>query len=101
MYLSHSDNNTISVIDSIKDQIILKDLTVGNNPTNIDFDPKNNKVFVINEDSNTVSVIDGNINKVIKTMEIGNKPYDVDFNPDINSLYVTNSYDDTINIIKL
>ena len=50
---------------------MIKNVTVGNIPASVAFNPSNGYTYVTNVDSNTVSVIDGSTNTVIDTIPMG------------------------------
>src|SRR5689334_13210548 len=54
---------------------------VGTYPVRIAVNPVNNKIYVTNEFSNSVSVISGGLNSVTNTIPVGNFPYTVAVNP--------------------
>ena len=49
-----------------------------------------NLVYVANQGSNTVSVLNGRTNEVIATIPVGTLPIDIVGNPATNRLYVVN-----------
>jgi YVTN family beta-propeller protein len=51
-----------------------KNVTVGKNPTQVTYDPKNGDVYVANSNSSSVSVINGASNTVTKTISVGADP---------------------------
>jgi YVTN family beta-propeller protein len=57
------------------------------------------KLYAVNADSNTVSVIDTTTNTVNTTIPVGNKPLGIAHNPVNNELYVANRDDDTVSVI--
>ncbi|MCP3025376.1 YncE family protein [Halobacillus sp. A5] len=59
LYLSDSKNNQIQVFDTDKEKIIEK-VSVGKFPLSITADQKNEHLYVVNQQSSTVSVIDLN-----------------------------------------
>jgi len=56
-------------------------------------------VYVTNQDSKTVSVIDGALNKLIDTVTVGESPRRVVVNQETNTVYVTNQHSDTVSVI--
>jgi YVTN family beta-propeller protein len=58
-----------------------------------------NRVYVTNEESDNVSVIDGSNNRVIATVPVGGSPVDVDVNSLTNRIYVANSDSDNVSVI--
>jgi YVTN family beta-propeller protein len=74
---------------------------VGNYPfTTLEYNPITNKIYVANWDSQDVSVIDGNTNKVTDTIPVGVDPFAVEHNPSNNYIYVGNTDSDTVSIIN-
>jgi len=71
----------------------------GSFPIGIDINPITNKLYVANQFSNTISVIDTDKSKVEKNIDVGNSPYDVDVNPFSNRIYASNRDSDTISVI--
>jgi YVTN family beta-propeller protein len=61
--------------------------------------PVNNKIYVTNEFSNSVSVISGILNSVTNTITVGNFPYTVAVNPFNSRVYFTNRSSDSISVI--
>ncbi len=74
-------------------------LTVGTYPVGIAVNPVNNKIYVTNEFSNSVSVISGSLNSVTNTIPVGNFPYAVAVNPFNSRVYVTNRGSDSVSVI--
>ena len=60
--------NTVTIIDG--DTLGLTPLTVGNNPFDVESDAVTNKLYVMNNSDNTVSIIDGT-NDSITTIGVG------------------------------
>src|SRR2546430_4563404 len=57
------------------------------------------RVFVTNEKSDNVTVIDAATRKVIQTIPVGKRPRGVAVSPDGRRVYVTNSNSDTLSVI--
>ena len=74
-------------------------LTVDSYPIGVALNPVTRKVYVTNEFSNTVSVINGVTATKEDTITVGNFPYAVATNPFTNRVYVTNRGSDTVSII--
>ena len=68
-------------------------------PIGIAVNPSTNKVYVVNEFSNTVSVIDTNTDAVKSTINLGNFPYGIDMNPLNNRIYITNRGSNTVSVL--
>lgn len=74
-------------------------IRVGDNPWGVTVDTKTNRVYVANEESNTVSVIDGLTNSVIANVTGLTSPYHLDVNPTTNRVYVTSSQSNFVSVI--
>lgn len=57
------------------------------------------RAYVVNADSNTVSVIDRLTNRVVTTIEVGSHPADIAVNPLMARAYVANSGTNTVSVI--
>ncbi len=69
---------------------VIKTLTVGKDPTAVVLDPATHEVYVANERSNSVSVINATTNTVVKTIRVGLQPTTLLYNPSNKDLYVEN-----------
>ncbi len=74
-------------------------IKVGSLPVGIDFDSISNRIYVANQFSNMISIIDPKNAKVISNIEVEDSPYGIDVNPLTNRVYVTNRVADTVSII--
>ena len=75
--ISAQDENDEKVISLESSPII----SSGSFPVGIDINPITNKLYVANQFSNTISVIDTEKSKVEANIDAGESPYDVDVNP--------------------
>jgi YVTN family beta-propeller protein len=78
---------------------ILATITVGTNPRGIAFDSANNRMYVANHNSGTVSVISTASNTVIKTITVGANPWGVAFDSANNRMYVGKYNSNTVAVI--
>jgi YVTN family beta-propeller protein len=62
--------------------------------------PPSNKLYVINEGSDDIYVINGTTNKVIKNIPVGDHPRGVAYDSSSNNIYVANSADGTVSVIN-
>lgn len=60
---------------------MLTTISVGNSPTGVGVNTSTNLIYVANNNSNNVSVIDRNTNTVIVTVPVGSTPNRVRANP--------------------
>ena len=68
-------------------------------PFGIAFNPDNGFMYVTNQGSNSVSVINPATNTVVATIPVGSNPQVIAFNPDNGFIYVTNIGSHTVSVI--
>ncbi|HEY7079455.1 MAG TPA: beta-propeller fold lactonase family protein [Nitrososphaeraceae archaeon] len=79
--------------------IITSGIQVDSYPVGIAVNPNTDKIYVANEFSNTVSIIDESTDKVQATIKVGSFPYGIDVNPLNNRVYVANRGSNTVSVI--
>jgi YVTN family beta-propeller protein len=98
-----NDNNRSVTIENpyslIRRDLPNSGLDVNTFPVGIVVNPNIEKVYVANEFSNTVSVIDTETDKLKSTINAGDFPYGIDTNPLNNRVYVTNRGSNTVSVI--
>ena len=65
-------------------------LPVGRHPQGIAIDSKSNRIFVANVLGNSVTVIDGAKNNVVRDLNAGGHPYAVAVDPVLSRIYAAN-----------
>ena len=73
-------------------------IIVGNTPTDIQINNYTNKIYVANQGSNSVSVIDSN-SGTTKTIRVGLQPKSIAIDNDTNEIYVANALSNTVSVI--
>ena len=109
MYATNFGSSTASAIDTTSNTVIDTDpstleidpIAVGSLPTDIAYDPINQDIYVTNQGSGSVSVIDTTTNTEIETITVGDTPIGIDYDPINHRMYVTNSMDGTVSVINL
>ena len=74
-------------------------ITVGKSPFAIAFDSKNNKTYVVNQGSNSMTVINGHTYKTEAPIPVGKKPWAIAIDTKRKVIYVTNRGDNTVTAI--
>ncbi len=74
---------------SAQAQNVTTTVIVGHNPYSVAVNPVTNKIYVANDSSNNVTVIDGATNSPT-TVIVGTSPSSVAVNPVTNKIYVAN-----------
>ena len=70
---------------------VVATISVSSGPEGVAVNPNTNRVYVANQNSNTVSVIDGSTKGVGATIPVGTSPSGVAVNLGTNRVYVANS----------
>ncbi|MGN6632452.1 MAG: YncE family protein [Nitrososphaeraceae archaeon] len=74
-------------------------IKVDSYPIGIAVNSATGKIYVANEFSNTISVIDESTDKIQATIKVDSFPYGIDVNPLTNRVYVANRGSNTISVI--
>jgi YVTN family beta-propeller protein len=94
-----SPPNIVYIVDTNTGKI-LNETKVGKIPIDVYVDSKLNKVYVANQEDNTVSVINGTNYDILENITIGKSPSSMVFNPNDNKIYVANKGDNTVSVIN-
>ncbi len=97
-------SNWVSVIDTAANSV-LETISVGNMPHGITVHPDGRRIYVANQEDDTVSVIQTArpgaplTSAAIETIAVGDAPFGVACNASGSRLYVTNTQEDTVSVI--
>ena len=72
---------------------------MGDFPRTLEYNPGNNNIYVANQLSGDVSVIDSSTNTVIKTVDVGQHLQDLEYNPSNGYIYVANQGSNDVSVI--
>jgi len=98
LYCTNVFDNSILKID-LKEKKVKDILAVGKNPTCIKcFE---NSLFIVNSDSNSVSVIDTVAFTLAENIQVGGKPVDIEIDEKSKKIYIASYYGQSIEIIDL
>lgn len=102
LYVANNRDNTLSIIDTLTDNVITT-INVGLRPTALNISPDGSFIFVANQVSNSVVVIDGFKNEVIGQIALEPQalPNSVAVSPDATRVYVANRGTDNVSVIEL
>ena len=79
-------------------QTLLADVAAGTAPVALALNSTTNKVFVVNQGSNNLTVLDGLTYRTV-TVNVGLYPSAVAVNPSTNKIYVANTGDNTVTVV--
>lgn len=74
-------------------------IVVGRGPVAVAVNPTSARVYVANEGSNTISVVDATTDQVIATIPVGRLPSSVAVNPITNRIYVASLGANSLSVI--
>ena len=95
------ENNSVSVLEVGNDlNRKVREIKVGVEPRAIAITPDNQKVYVTNMVSGTVSVINANTYKTLRIILVGTEPFGCALTPDGSKLYVANFSSDSVSVIN-
>jgi YVTN family beta-propeller protein len=96
-YAVDPENDCVAVLDAAGHYAAA--VKVGTGPGAIAIDSVTNRIYVANEGSGNVSVIDGATDKVMATVPVGDLPYVIAANPVTNKIYIAKTFSNTITVI--
>lgn len=74
-------------------------IRTGESPHGIALAQDGSRLYVSNEGSNTVSVVDPNAMRIVTTVAVGWRPNQIALTPDGHSLWVTNNADHSVSVV--
>jgi YVTN family beta-propeller protein len=99
IYVTNSDDNTVSVINKTTNTVI-DTISIGVVPYGIEYDNVNQRMYVSNFGDGTVSVIDTTTNTVVGSpITVGSGPYGIEYDNVNQKMYVSNFGDGTVSVI--
>ena len=99
IYMSNYPNHTISVING--NNYAVKNILVGRGPSDLAYDAKNDLLYVLNNLSNSISVIDGASDRVTRVIPLAVEisPVSIAVDPDSGLVYLAS--DDIYGSIRI
>lgn len=95
--ITHFDADTVSIIDVVTQKVVAT-VTTGESPHGVAISPRGDRIYVSNEQANSVMVLDS-AGTPITEVSVGQRPNQVGITPDGKWLYVTIWGDDRVDII--
>jgi YVTN family beta-propeller protein len=105
VYVANFGDDSVSVISSDYNRKI-RDIPVGEGPSDIDIDEsiyqRRSIIYVVNELSNSTSVIHGTISQMElrKNISVGERPVDIAYNFITHTAYVANGDSDSVSVFS-
>jgi YVTN family beta-propeller protein len=82
LYVSNTHSGTISVIDTVRDEVVATIALGGGVPNRLVLTPDGTQAWAIHDKSRVISVVDVAGRKVLRKLKIGEWPYNLTFTPD-------------------
>jgi YVTN family beta-propeller protein len=82
LYVSNTHSGTISVIDTVRDEVVATIALGGGVPNRLVLTPDGTQAWAIHDKSRVISVVDVAARKVLRKLKIGEWPYNLTFTPD-------------------
>jgi len=99
IYVAVMGTNEIVALDLKSFEIVTRFPAGGERPTQLAFDAKNKRLFVTNQTTGTLSIIDAANGKLLQSVKTGDGALGVGFNPNTNLIYVANRRAGTVTVI--
>ncbi len=106
LFISNSGSNYLSIIDRSLERVIGA-VTVGNRPMGMALDTEQDRLYVVNSRSRSVSIVDTSQFLVLETIRLtaGIEPTDIVFMPDVTNpiegkLYIVNRVSNDVTVVS-
>jgi YVTN family beta-propeller protein len=99
IYVTNVNSNTVSVIDSRKNQVV-DTIPVGLFPNGIAFNPANGNMYVSNWNSGNIYEIDTTTKRLVDVFNLNGPKY-ITHNAANGNMYVSSGWNDTVNVISM
>lgn len=108
-YVSCWATASLAVIDLERENVPVKFVRVGPHPTEMIFNAARTRLYVVNSDGDSVSVIDTSSDRVVETISVrlaekalpGGSPEGLALNADGETLYVANAHSNAVAVVSL
>jgi YVTN family beta-propeller protein len=104
IYVTHSGDDLVSVIDTNNFAVTPIDLPDTSNSFSVAYDSEHDTMYVTDSFSDNVFVINTSTNAIIDTITqadgIGEDPFGIAYDPDLKRMYVVNNFDGTVSVIN-
>lgn len=101
LYVTNGDDGTISILDLSFNEEIAKISSGGILPFGIYYSEENDEIYVLNCESNSLSIICAETLEEKSSLLVGDYPYGLDFDSFNNLLYVSGNFDGNVSIVDV
>src|SRR5438552_12479709 len=80
-------------------QTVSQNISTGQQPMAVAVNETTNRAYIVNHNSNSITVVDGKTRTAIATIKVGAGPEAIAVNPLTNRVYVANSGESSVTVI--
>jgi YVTN family beta-propeller protein len=97
LYVPRAGNAQLAIVDEDSGDVV--NIATGATPCAVAINPATKRIYVVNHDDSTVTVVDGPQGKAVATVKVGEKPQGVAVDANSNRIYVANVHGDSVSMI--
>lgn len=99
LYGTAMGSNEIVVVDLAQKKLVQRWSAGGEGPTNLVLDPATQRLFVANQQTGTLTVLDARDGRLLKSVQTGDGALSVAFHPGRQQVYVANRQAGTLTVV--
>jgi YVTN family beta-propeller protein len=97
LYVTRAGNAELAVVDEASGSVT--NIATGAIPCAVAVNPATKRIYVVNHEDDTVTVIDGTKGKALATVQVGKKPQGITIDAKANRVYVGNVHGDSVSVM--
>jgi YVTN family beta-propeller protein len=97
LYVTRAGNAELAIVDEASGSVT--NIPTGATPCAVAVNPATNRIYVVNHDDDTVTVIDARDGKTLATPPVGKNPQGIAVDTKANRIYVANVHGDSVSVI--
>ena len=101
VWVTNRADSSISVLDAVRDTVVVKLESGGQMPIRVKFTPDGREAWVSCGKSDAVTVFDARTRKLVATIPVGAMPVGIQMSPDGQRAFVANTNDDLVTVFDV
>lgn len=97
LYVTRAGNAELAIVDETSGSVT--NIPTGSTPCAVALNPVTDRIYVVNHEEDTVTVVAAKEGKVLATVKVGEKPQGIAIDAKANRIYVSNVHGDSISVI--
>jgi YVTN family beta-propeller protein len=97
LYITRAGNAQLAIVDEASENVT--NIPTGSTPCAVALNLATNRIYVVNHEDDTVTVIDAREGKTLATVKVGEKPQGIAIDAKANRIYVANVHGDSISVV--